>query len=123
MVREQILLVYRNFLAKKDIYALNRFVVQVDSTSFFNLNLLLTPTRYVTLFASGCKKKKELSKSFTPSCDRNGNFSANQCDMVTQSCYCVTELGFEIPESRIRLNESRTQNCDLKRLGIPAVSN
>lgn len=67
---------------------------------------------------SGCKRKAQdasvlpaVLKAFIPQCDPAGNYSAEQCQESTGFCWCVTELGQEIPNTRITPGGARRQSC------------
>ena len=42
----------------------------------------------------------EGSKVQIPVCDQQGDFNPIQCDLITSKCWCVDEMGFEVPGTR-----------------------
>jgi hypothetical protein len=42
----------------------------------------------------------EGSKVRIPACDKQGDFNPIQCDSATSKCWCVDEVGFEVPGTR-----------------------
>jgi len=42
----------------------------------------------------------EGSKVRIPVCDRQGDFNPIQCDLIASKCWCVDEMGLEVPGTR-----------------------
>ena len=57
---------------------------------------------------------------FTPSCDADGSFSAEQCHGSTGQCWCVKEDGSEVMGTRLNPGELAVvrRDCRLNRNNI-----
>ena len=47
----------------------------------------------------------EGSKVRIPVCDQHGDFNPIQCDPATSKCWCVDEMGLEVPGTRAAARE------------------
>ena len=86
------------------------FILKSKNSSHLNLDCVL--------FASGrnltfCELQREISigrsDDFIPRCKGNGEFEQVQCQRISGECWCVDEIGLEIPGTRIT---SGLPNCN-----------
>lgn len=75
---------------------------------------------YLSIILACNRKLKDLAAvpplgTLVPRCDPNGNYSSEQCQGSNGQCFCVSETGEEIPNTRVLPGEFRSRNCDQER--------
>ncbi|KAI6186676.1 Papilin [Aphelenchoides besseyi] len=76
-----------------------------------------------------CQKQREQRGSsrirggFVPECTSDGKFRPLQCEPDGLSCFCVSNDGIEIPNSRATLPDQPKPNCDQLDKSRPATTN
>jgi len=65
---------------------------------------------------AACTKVALDQKDFSrkPQCDKNGMYSAEQCDKRTKVCWCASSFGQEVPATRLSFGKFRNVSCDIE---------